>query len=101
MDEAEKFRKRGKVLSESLSKGLSFDAGPLKEKVNFQEFPRGPVGPFGLRLALGLVIDKTDSSKVSLTCWECTRYLLGCPLRHPMAAKDLFLLNQILTPCVE
>ena len=76
----QKNSERGKVLSESPSKGLSFDAGPLKEEVDFQGLPRGPVGPLGLSLALGLVMDKTDSYKVSLPCWEYTTYLLGYPL---------------------
>lgn len=45
MDEAEKFRKRGKVLSESPSKGLSFDAGPLKEGGSeLSGIPKGPSG---------------------------------------------------------
>lgn len=76
----QKNSERGKTLSELSSKGLSFDAGPLKEEVDFEGFPRGPVGPFRLSLALGLVMDKKDSYKESLPCWECTRYLLGYPL---------------------
>lgn len=97
-------KQRGKILSESPSEGLNFDAydsiGPLKEEVDFQGSSRSPSWAFGLSLAMSSMMNKTDSCKMTSHSWEGTKYQFGRPIQHPIVANDSLLLNQILIlPC--
>lgn len=82
-DEHEKSRRQ-------TSGGRGHSTGPQKEEVDFQGFPRGPVGTFGLNLALGPVMDKIRLLQDDLALKEGHQVLTWMPHTTSNSSKGPF-----------